>query len=165
MTEPRERADARMPLYAPLGCPKTRGKVSTRLAAKKDKKREKKNSRRKKIQGERRRTKKENKEKNGGGGGGCKKRGMTLTLSNPKQRRDDSHSFQAGRSCAELIICESNPDVISMPMTQGNNRKYIRRRFGFFHQGTGSSIAMRWIRSSSSSLPPPMVAGVSRCKL
>jgi hypothetical protein len=36
MTEPRERAEARMPLYAPVGCPKTRGKVSTKLASKKD---------------------------------------------------------------------------------------------------------------------------------
>jgi len=57
------------------------------------------------------------------------------------------------------MICESKPEVISIPMTQGNSKKYMVLRFRFLYQGMGSSIAMRWMTLSDSLLSlPPMAA-------
>lgn len=50
--------------------------------------------------------------------------------------KEDQHLFQVYTICTVLIICESNPDVISMPIHAGNRMKYRLRRFGFLYQGT-----------------------------
>lgn len=42
-----------------------------------------------------------------------------------------------------LIICESNPDVISIPIHVGNSNRYRILRFGFLYHGTRSCCTSR----------------------
>ena len=44
----------------------------------------------------------------------------------------------AGDICTVLIICESNPLVISIPIQHGNNNAYSTLRFLFWYHGTRS---------------------------
>jgi hypothetical protein len=73
----------------------------------------------------------------------------------------DLHALHCGISCTALMICESNPDVISIPMQVGNSIKYMYRKFFFLYHGTLSSKAMRWTILSPV-LAVPTILKVSR---
>jgi len=59
-------------------------------------------------------------------------------------------SFQVSRIWRALIICESKPEVISIPIQVGNRSRYMCRRFGFLYQGILSSAARRVTMGSAS---------------
>lgn len=48
------------------------------------------------------------------------------------------HFCHAGEIWTVLIICESNPLVISMPIQHGNSKAYSTLRFLFLYHGTRS---------------------------
>ena len=50
----------------------------------------------------------------------------------------NTQSFHVGAICTVLIICESNPEVISMPIHVGNNNAYSLLRFFFRYHGISS---------------------------
>lgn len=56
--------------------------------------------------------------------------------------------------CAVLMSCESNPDVISIPIQVGKSRKYKDRKFGFWYHLTLSSSTMRVKTGSAASAAP-----------
>lgn len=78
----------------------------------------------------------------------------------PPTEAANLQTFQAGTSCTALMIWESKPEVISMPIQQGNSMRYMKRKFLFFHHGNGSSSAMRWTMLSLSIAAPTMMSGL-----
>ena len=72
-----------------------------------------------------------------------------------KARLNYWHLFHAGINWSPLIIWESKPEVISIPMQVGYSRRYRSRRFGFCHHFTLSSSTTR-VNTGSASWPRSM---------
>lgn len=68
---------------------------------------------------------------------------------------DDWHLFHSGINCRPLIIWESKPEVISIPIQVGYNRRYKSRRFLFLYHLTLSSSTTR-VKTGSCSWPRSM---------
>lgn len=68
---------------------------------------------------------------------------------------------QVGTICRALIICESKPDVNSIPIHVGNRRKYKNRRFGFLYHLTLSSFASLVTMGSESAPVSPFFVGIN----
>jgi len=58
-------------------------------------------------------------------------------------RNLDLQSRHVGAICTALIICESNPEVISIPIHVGNKSAYSLLRFRFLYHGIWSCSTMR----------------------
>ena len=63
------------------------------------------------------------------------------------------HFCHVGEICTVLIIWESNPEVISIPIHVGKRRRYRILRFFFLYQGT-RSCSTRRVRTGSAKPPP-----------
>lgn len=63
------------------------------------------------------------------------------------------HFCHDGAICTVLIIWESNPEVISIPIHVGRRRRYRILRFFFLYQGT-RSCSTRRVRTGSATPPP-----------
>jgi len=79
------------------------------------------------------------------------------------------NSFHASTIWTALIICESKPDVISIPMHVGKRSRYRVRRFGFLYHGT-RSCSTAWVRTGSAApvaffAPEPMAMLTVSCRI